>query len=99
MRRMARRTVGPGGLVEVVGLKRRPLSDIYHFLLNSQWRYLLILLVLAYVAVNCFFALLYRLGGECIENARPGSFSDLFFFSVQTMATIGYGKMSPITPY
>ena len=30
-----------------------------------------------------------------IANARPGSFADAFFFSVQTMATIGYGNMSP----
>ena len=30
-----------------------------------------------------------------IENARQGSFLDMYFFSVQTMATIGYGKMSP----
>jgi len=33
--------------------------------------------------------------GDGIEEARPGSFADAFFFSVQTMATIGYGKMAP----
>ncbi len=32
-----------------------------------------------------------------IENTHSGSFSDMFFFSIQTMATIGYGKMEPIT--
>jgi len=32
-----------------------------------------------------------------IENTHSGSFADMFFFSVQTMATIGYGKMEPIT--
>jgi inward rectifier potassium channel len=30
-----------------------------------------------------------------VDNARPGSFTDAFFFSVQTMATIGYGTMAP----
>src|SRR5207249_4349124 len=34
---------------------------------------------------------------DAIENARPGSFADAFFFSVQTMATIGYGRMVPRT--
>src|SRR5262249_23589165 len=39
----------------------------------------------------------YLLLGHAIANARPGSFSDAFFFSVQTMATIGYGQMAPAT--
>lgn len=34
-----------------------------------------------------------------MENARPGSFLDAFFFSVQTMASIGYGVMHPRTTY
>jgi inward rectifier potassium channel len=38
-------------------------------------------------------------GGDGIENAQPGSFKDAFFFSVQTMASIGYGAMYPRTLY
>ncbi len=34
-----------------------------------------------------------------IENAAAGSFKDAFFFSVQTLATIGYGKMAPVTTF
>jgi inward rectifier potassium channel len=34
-----------------------------------------------------------------IANARPGAFADAFFFSVQTIATLGYGQMSPATLY
>jgi len=33
------------------------------------------------------------------SNARPGNFFDAFFFSVQTMASIGYGAMHPRTTY
>jgi len=36
---------------------------------------------------------------QSIANARPGSFEDAFFFSVQTLATIGYGGMSPASRY
>jgi inward rectifier potassium channel len=45
------------------------------------------------------FAVLYMLDPNGLENARPTSFLDHFFFSVQTMVTIGYGKMVPHTIY
>lgn len=48
-----------------------------------------------YLSANALFALVYLAGGNCIENAHPGSFADAFFFSVQTMASIGYGAMYP----
>ena len=71
------------------------LRDLYHFLLDASWRRLLSVLTLVYLAANALFALGYVLGGDGIVNARQGSFSDAFFFSVQTMATIGYGGMAP----
>ncbi len=79
-----------------LGLRPRPFADLYHFLLTSRWRRLLVLFVAGYLAVNSAFALGYlALGPGAIENARPGSFADAFFFSVQTLATVGYGKMDP----
>jgi inward rectifier potassium channel len=69
-------------------------GDLYHLLLVSSWLRLLAVLVLAAVAANALFAVAYLLVGG-VENARPGSFADAFFFSVQTMATIGYGRMVP----
>ena len=47
--------------------------------------------------MNALFAFAYLAGGDGIENARPGSFIDAFFFSVQTMGTIGYGRLAPGT--
>jgi inward rectifier potassium channel len=85
--------------MERIGLRAHPLNDLYHQMLSTSWATLLSMIVLAYLAVNCAFALLYFAGGKCIENARPGSFSDVFFFSVQTLGTIGYGKMVPMTLY
>ncbi len=74
-------------------------QDPYHLLLTISWPGFLALLVLAYLAANTLFALIYLAGGDGIANARAGSFLDAFFFSVQTMASIGYGAMYPTTAY
>ena len=73
--------------------------DLYYLLLTIPWSGFIGLLGLLYVAVNALFALAYLLGGDCIASPNPGSFSDAFFFSVQTMASIGYGAMHPTTVY
>ena len=83
----------------MLGLPRRPLSDAYHFLLTVPWSRLMVLVVALYVSLNTLFALLFFAGGDCIQNAEPGSFGDCFFFSVQTLATIGYGVMAPKTSW
>lgn len=82
-----------------VGVRAAPLADLYHRLMEARWRWLLGAIFLAYLALNTLFAGLYLLGGDCVENAQAGSFRDMFFFSVQTMATIGYGKMVPRTTW
>jgi len=54
---------------------------------------------LVYLGLNLIFAALYLLGDGAVANARPGMFADAFFFSVETLSTIGYGQMSPATFY
>ena len=71
-------------------------EDLYHFLVTSSWPALIGLIAAAFTLANLIFATGYYLD-QGIENARSGSFADMFFFSVQTMATIGYGKMEPVT--
>lgn len=73
--------------------------DPYHLLLTIPWPGFLGLIALFYLTTNALFALAYLAGGDCIANARPGSFLDAFFFSVQTLASIGYGAMFPKTTY
>jgi len=73
--------------------------DAYHYLLDASWPKLIVILVGLYVCVNTLFAIAYLERPDSIENARPASFADAFFFSVQTMATIGYGKLLPRTTY
>jgi inward rectifier potassium channel len=83
--------------IERVGLSHRHFSDLYHHLLAGRWWRIAATVLAFYLGSNVLFALLYLIGGNNIENARPGSFEDAFFFSVQTMATIGYGRFSPVT--
>jgi len=78
------------------GPRPRPGRDIYHALLTMSWPAMIGLTVGAYLVINFLFALLYA-ADEGIANASPGSLVDAFFFSVQTMATIGYGAMYPKT--
>ncbi len=86
---------GRSNLVKL-GLRHAFFSDLYASWLVSSWSHVFVLLIGFYLLLNTFFALLYLTVGG-IENARPGSFSDAFFFSVETIATIGYGRMSPVT--
>jgi inward rectifier potassium channel len=74
-------------------------SDLYHWLLTLSWPQFMGLIGLVYVASNTLFAFAYLAQPNSIHNAQPGSFLDAFFFSVQTMATIGYGALYPRTPY
>jgi inward rectifier potassium channel len=77
------------------GRRRRPFGDIYASLLGASWKRIVALLVTIYLMLNFLFAGAYFLLGDGIENAKPGSFADTFFFSVQTLSTIGYGGMTP----
>ena len=73
--------------------------DIYHFILTLSWPQFAGLILAIYVFINLCFALLYLLGEPCIAGLAPGSFSDAFFFSVETLATVGYGHAYPDTLY
>lgn len=86
----------PIGKVTRLGISRGGFGDLYHVLLTSTWPRFLGMIVLAYLLVNVVFATIFVFVGG-IEFARPGNFEDAFFFSVETLGTIGYGKMSPIT--
>ena len=75
----------------------RPENNFYHWLLGTSWSSFLLLVILVYIGANLLFAIAYLVCGDgAITNAQSGSLLDAFFFSVQTMATIGYGRMTPV---
>ena len=74
-------------------------TDFYHGILTVSWPLFFLELLAAFIIVNLLFAMLYVGDPNGIANARSGSFVDAFFFSVQTLGTLGYGVMAPRTLY
>jgi inward rectifier potassium channel len=68
--------------------------DAYHFLLTMPLAAFVGFLAAIYVGVNAVFALVYLMAGG-VAGLRPGDFAGAFFFSVETMSTVGYGEMAP----
>jgi inward rectifier potassium channel len=81
----------------VIGQPSAGWRDLYHWFLSIPLWAAVGLIVVFYLVLNLAFGVLYAETGG-IEHAQPGSFLDGFFFSVQTMGTIGYGSMCPSTP-
>jgi inward rectifier potassium channel len=79
---------------EIIGWKPDFSHDAYYFLISTRWPFLLLCFMGVFLGANALFGELYALSGGVL-SARPGSFVDGFFFSVETMGTIGYGEMTP----
>jgi inward rectifier potassium channel len=80
--------------VVVVGARRHPLRDAYHLILRMPWWGVLLSIAGVFLGMNALFALGYLATGG-VSGAEPPTFANAFFFSVQTMGTIGYGAMYP----
>lgn len=74
-------------------------DDVYHLVLTRSWWSFLGVAFALYLVINVAFATVYALAPGSIASARAGNFEDAFYFSVQTMATIGYGGMTPATRF
>jgi inward rectifier potassium channel len=90
--------IGPLDVTKV-GVSRFDLRDPYHLALTASWPSFTIAVLALYAAINILFAVLYAAVPGAIGNARPGSITDGFFFSMETLATVGYGQMYPATTY
>jgi inward rectifier potassium channel len=81
------------------GVSRFDTRDPYHLAVALTWPQFLAALLVIYLLVNVVFATLLWLSPGSVANARPYSFPDVFFFSIETLATVGYGQMYPATLY
>src|SRR5262245_32999667 len=82
--------------IKMVGARPTPLRDLYHAVLRWSWPRTILFIALIYLVLNALFACLYVVTGG-IGGPHGGDFASDFFFSVQTMGTIGYGVLFPNT--
>jgi inward rectifier potassium channel len=74
--------------------------DVYRWLLSLRWPQFAVFAATLYITLNLLFAALYSFQQDSIAGSTGGHwFFDCFFFSVQTLATVGYGHMYPQTLY
>ena len=73
--------------------------DAYHWILSLNWPRFALLVFGVFIVLNLIFAFAYFAGGACIAEMTPYSFAGAFFFSAETLATVGYGHMHPATTY
>ena len=73
--------------------------DAYHWILSLSWPHFAALVLGGYVALNLAFAAAYLLGGNAIAEMPRSSFPAAFFFSIETLSTVGFGHMYPATTY
>jgi len=95
-----RRRVTLGGRdVITEGLSDHVWTDFYHRAMTTSWPVFFASSLSVFLTLNLVFACIYWLGATPVSNARPGNLADLFFFSVETLATVGYGDMHPQSLY
>lgn len=81
------------------GITRLVFQDLYHFFMTVGWPQMFATFGGFFLAFDLLFGWLYSLMPGCIANLNPPGFPGAFFFSVETLATVGYGDMHPQTLY
>lgn len=81
------------------GIVRPIFHDLFHHFMTVSWPRLFATLASFFIVFDLLFGFLYYLQPGCIANLNPPGFAGDFFFSVETLATVGYGQMHPQTFY
>lgn len=100
----AQRLMNPDGTANIrrIGEPRFQIINIYHSLITMSWRKFNFMVLTTYLIVNFLFACIYyfiipdgELGGMIAQN-EVQKFMEEFFFSAQTLSTVGYGRLNPV---
>jgi len=85
--------------IETLGLSQGFWTDLYHRAMTVYWPVFFGSAAVLFVTLNAVFGFLYWLGHEPIANAEGNGPLAYFYFSIETLATVGYGDMHPQTDY
>lgn len=85
--------------IETLGLSQGFWTDLYHRAMTVHWPVFFGSAAVLFVTLNAVFGFLYWLGHEPIANAEGNGPLAYFYFSIETLATVGYGDMHPQTDY
>lgn len=82
---------------------RSGLADLYHAMLRASWPMLFLMFALSFIVFNLIFAFIYSFDeGGIFWGREPidgGLMWRAFIFSIDTMTTVGYGNMAPISHF
>jgi inward rectifier potassium channel len=92
-----RQVVDMGGFRAVKTGAPSVFADLYYTTMEMRWPAFVGAVAAIFLAVNLLFALIYLALPGSVANVAPGSLADRFFFSVETLGTVGYGEMAPAT--
>jgi inward rectifier potassium channel len=81
------------------GFRRVVFQDLFHYFMTITWPQLFATFAVFFLVFDTLFGFAYYLVPGCIANLNPPGFAGAFFFSVETLATVGYGDMHPQTVY
>jgi inward rectifier potassium channel len=78
--------------------------SVFHWLIKMSWLNFFLVMFLGYILINLLFASVYFLAGiEGLSgdhsNSLGNQFLDAFYFSTQTLTTVGYGYYSPVSQF
>lgn len=76
--------------------------SIYHALITMSWLKFNSIVIIYFILINLFFATLYYITGiEGLAGIQSENefdkFLEAFFFSTQTVSTVGFGRISPLS--
>jgi inward rectifier potassium channel len=96
----AKKLINDDGTTNVIHVNRKSgMHDLYSYLIEVSWWKFFLYVISIYTLINIFFAVVYNvIGIEQITASTGNMFRDLlngFFFSAQTITTVGYGGIAP----
>ena len=79
--------------IQTLGLRQGFWTDLYHRSMTVYWPVFFGSAAFVFIALNAIFAFLYWLGKDPIANVGNDGMLSFFYFSIETLATVGYGDM------